>query len=472
MKKIKNFLFLILAISISNCLFAQKDSYNIKIQIKGLKDTVCYLANYYGDKQYIQDSARVDSKGNLFFKKNKKLPEGIYIIILPNKSYFEIIITDKPNFSFSADTSHSVKNIKIKGSPENTRFYDYIKFVNSKRKSLDSLKLIQKKVKTKEDSIAIKDKIKGIDNEVESHINNLMGKYPNDLFVKVLKSQNEIKIPAPPKLPNGSIDSNFQYFYYKTHYFDNIDFNDERIVRTPIYHSKLDYFFKNVVLQIPDSIIKESDIVIEKTKGSKELFKYTVYYLTYNSERSPVMGMDAVFVHMIEKYYQTGQAFWVDSASLAKVIDRARILKPLLLGNPAPFLIIQDTSGQNISNYDIKADFLIQIFWEPSCGHCQKELPHFVELNEKLKKENINAEVLTICTGSDVKEWKKFIREKKMNLFNGMDLNGRYYYKELYDIFSTPVVYILNNKKQIIAKRIGVEQIEQFLKNEIKNKKK
>ncbi|MDD5571406.1 MAG: DUF5106 domain-containing protein [Bacteroidales bacterium] len=472
MKRIRNLIFLLLAITIVNRVTAQKNSYEIKIQIKGLKDTLCHLADRYGDKQYLKDSARADSKGNIVFKGTKKLPEGIYLVILPNKSFFEIIMTDKPFFSFYADTSHSVASIKIKGSPENIRFYDYIKFVYHKRKSLDSLKLILKNAKTKEDSTVVKNKIKGIDKEVESHINELMKKNPDDLFVEVLKSQTEIKIPDPPKLPNGKIDSNFQYFYYKAHYFDNIDFNDERIVRTPVYHSKLDYFFKNIVVQLPDSIIKEGDIIIEKAKNNKELFKYTVYYLTYNSERSPVMGMDAAFVHMVEKYYNTGQAYWVDSASLAKLSDRARILKPLLLGKPAPFLILQDTLGQNISNYDIRTDFLIQIFWEPSCGHCKKELPRFVELNEKLKKENINEEMLAICTGNDVQEWKKFIREKNINLINGMDLNGRYFYKELYDVFSTPVVYILNSKKQIIAKRIGVEQVEQFIKAELKLKNK
>ena len=31
--------------------------YSIKIKVNGLKDTVCYLANYYGDKQYLKDTA-------------------------------------------------------------------------------------------------------------------------------------------------------------------------------------------------------------------------------------------------------------------------------------------------------------------------------------------------------------------------------------------------------------------------------
>ena len=38
-------------------------------------------------------------------------------------------------------------------------------------------------------------------------------------------------------------------------------------------------------------------------------------------------------------------------------------------------------------------------------------------------------------------------------------------YHEQYDITTTPVIYILNRKKEIIAKHLGVDQIAQFLKN-------
>jgi len=38
-------------------------------------------------------------------------------------------------------------------------------------------------------------------------------------------------------------------------------------------------------------------------------------------------------------------------------------------------------------------------------------------------------------------------------------------YHGLYDITSTPVIYILNEQKEIIAKRLSVDQIEKFLEN-------
>ena len=51
-----------------------EDGYTIRIKVNGLKDTVCYLANYYGTKQYYKDTAKVDANGVFIFKGEKELP--------------------------------------------------------------------------------------------------------------------------------------------------------------------------------------------------------------------------------------------------------------------------------------------------------------------------------------------------------------------------------------------------------------
>jgi len=43
--------------------FAAKEDITLKLKIKGLKDTICFLGNYFGDKQYLRDTAKINSKG-------------------------------------------------------------------------------------------------------------------------------------------------------------------------------------------------------------------------------------------------------------------------------------------------------------------------------------------------------------------------------------------------------------------------
>lgn len=57
------------------------------------------------------------------------------------------------------------------------------------------------------------------------------GSIDNQLFSS---ASNEIALPTPPKRPDGRPDSAWLFQYYRTHFWDNFDFSDERLVRTPI----------------------------------------------------------------------------------------------------------------------------------------------------------------------------------------------------------------------------------------------
>src|SRR5215204_4953646 len=102
--------------------------YNVKVKVNGLRDSLCYLANYYGDKQYLKDSSKADASGTIVFKGAEKLPGGIYMIVLPGKKYFELIIDKEQVFSVETDTMEYVKHMKVSGSNENKLFYDYLQF--------------------------------------------------------------------------------------------------------------------------------------------------------------------------------------------------------------------------------------------------------------------------------------------------------------------------------------------------------
>src|SRR5690606_21758214 len=107
-------------------------------------------------------------------------------------------------------------------------------------------------------------------------------------------------------------DQSAGYFYFKSHYFDNINLKDDRIVRTSIFHNKLDNYLNKTLIQNPDSIIVDVDKLISKVDRGSEVFKYVVHYTTYNFETSKIMGMDKVFVHMVDNYYKDDIAFWMD----------------------------------------------------------------------------------------------------------------------------------------------------------------
>ena len=261
-------------------------------------------------------------------------------------------------------------------------------------------------------------------------------------------------------LPSGVKDSLFPYHYYKAHFFDNIDFTDDRLLRSPIFHPKIKQYMDKMTAQMPDSINVSSDYLIEKSRNNAEIFKWMVYWLTLTYESSPIMGMDAVFVHLVEKYYVTNQAYWVDSTQLAKITNRAYTLNPILIGKKAPPIVMIDSASKSMPLYGVKAKYTVVIFWDEDCGHCKKEVPKLNELYiNKLKP--LGVEVYAIAAENKQQAWKKFIVENKLNWLNvhQPDDYKRAVTKKIYDINSTPYIYLLDENKIIKAKHIDVEQL-------------
>lgn len=445
--------------------------YLIKAKVVGVVNDTCYLGNYYGQYQYVKDTAISNANGEIIFQGKEDLAGGIYFIVLPGKKFFEFIIDKEQVISFETDTSDFTAKMKVKGSKENILFYEYLNFINARQKDYTIFKeKYQKNAENKDSVDFYKKKMEVIDNEVKDYKLKFIEQNPDFLIAKVFKGSKDPDIPEVPILPNGRKDSLFSYNYYKEHYFDNLDFMDDRLLRTPVFYNRLNYFMNNVIVQIPDSIKKEADKLIEKARGNKEVFKYIVWYMTNTYETSNVMGFDAVFVHMVETYYMTNQCFWVSPKILDNLTKRAMKLKPILLGNIAPNLIMQDTSLNLQALHGVKANYTVLLFWDPECGHCQTEIPSIHEFYVK-NKIDLGFEVFAVCTDTNMVKMKQFIRKHNLSWIN---VNGPRAltppYAETYDIYSTPVIFILDEKKVILAKRISYDQIGDFIRNDIKRK--
>jgi peroxiredoxin len=135
------------------------------------------------------------------------------------------------------------------------------------------------------------------------------------------------------------------------------------------------------------------------------------------------------------------------------------------LGKTAPDLIMKDTQDQLRSLYAIKNKYTIVFFFDPDCGHCREETPKLVEFYAK-DKAKLDVEVFAVSTDSSMTKLKKFITEFKTPWTT---VNFYYsavgHYQSLYDAPSTPTLYVLDDKKKIIGKKIPIEKLEEFITN-------
>jgi thiol-disulfide isomerase/thioredoxin len=463
-------LFLIVFLSMFPVLvFSQlNNGYDIEINIDGLQDSTIFLAYHLGDKQYIKDTLKVDKSGHAVARGKEALPQGIYMIVLPGKTYFELLISKDQNFSLHCVYTDYVNTLKFSGSEENSAFLDYqkkwiamqqyaaaiAKRVQSNKQNSDSVKILLAEQKSQETKMKfyLKDVI---------HLNN------GNLLSILVKAMLPVEIPEfsiPSIVANpDSVRWVLTYNYNKDHFFDNIDMTDERLLRTPILYGRLNAFFTNVVIQAPDSINKEIDKIIMKCQSNKKVFQYVAVYLFNHFRESEIMGHDAVVVKLADDIYLSGKADWVSKEFKDDLRKQVQLIRPNLIGKRAENLVMDSYKGIFVSLYDVEKEFTILYFWEPDCGHCKEATPKLKDYYEKVKKDNI--EVFAVCTQSDKQKWTKYIEENKLTWINGWDPERSSHFDVYYNVQSTPMIYILDKNKIIIAKKLSVENIGPFIDN-------
>jgi thiol-disulfide isomerase/thioredoxin len=167
---------------------------------------------------------------------------------------------------------------------------------------------------------------------------------------------------------------------------------------------------------------------------------------------------------MVQKYYAKGLCPWTDEAVLERMVTHANKLSHILIGKQAPELYMFDTNGMFRSNYDIKKKYTVMWFWDLNCGHCKSAGPKLVEFYNRAK-DSLDFEVFAICITNDIEKWKQAIIEREFPWINVGGNHANLDYRVVFDVTTTPVIFVLDREKNIIVKKIGVEELENFLRN-------
>jgi hypothetical protein len=476
-----------------------QSGYDITINIKNYKDTIAYLTFYQFDKTYIKDTCVNIKNGKIIFKGKKKLDKGIYSLIGQEKSlYFDFFVDDETQkLDLISDASTGIaKNIMATNSTHENDFFNYIKFIGKQNDELETVKQNTKGL-VKNDSIAaVVSKQRILDKLIQEYEENFLEQKRGKYIAEVINLKIEKTLKEIPKASNGRPDSLKVYQYYKKHYWDNVNFKDDGTLRNPFFYNKLNKYFDNLVVNHPDSVAVEIDRMMNKTQPENLLGKLLLAHFTYNYQTSKIMGFDKVFVYIVDKYFKTGKANAVyDEGIVKEIIKQGDKIRPLLVGMKAPDLVMINAADRDIiakmgfeaaktseevtklfyGNYakitsmfnklhDIKSDYLIVAFWDVDCSHCKVEIPKLLQEYHKLKSENKDITVYCVYTQNEGEKYIKYINDNKLdwiNVYDGVHYNNVI---EKYDVYSTPVIYVLDRNKVIKAKRIGVDQLEDIVK--------
>ena len=219
------------------------------------------------------------------------------------------------------------------------------------------------------------------------------------------------------------------------HFWDGIENFDGPTDENPILAAQIDFYFDKMVAPLPDSITLEISRLIEKTENNTDLRDFILWHLLERYRYPEYMSQDQVFVWLYDQYFSQLEIKDLNETNLALIQEKAERLRRLALFNVAPDIKL----GDSIDLQSIENNFTVLFFYDHDCDLCQQEMqdldsvvaqhPEITKLAIDMNTDDVQVDVLY----------------------------------DLYDIETTPLIYVLDRDKRIIAKKIRARQIPLFI---------
>ncbi len=460
---------------------AQNTGYKINVEIKPLKNKWVYMGYYYGKMMPIGDSAFLDANGRGVFKGKKPLAQGIYLLaISKSQLLMEMLVGKKQDFTVITDTTNPETLTRFVGSPENDQFKKYTAFVSSKGMAADKARNQMNATADQVEKAKLQTIVEKNVKEMEAYRQKVIKEQPTSLLATIFGSMQDLSLPASLKTPKTYQDSLAVYYYSRQHFWDGVNFMDGRVVRTPVFEKKLNYYLNSYVQPEADSIIHEFNWMTALGRNDNEMFQFLIGYFVDNYFNPKIMGQDKVFVHVYEKYFATKQVTWLTPNQMKQIEDRAMMLISNQVGEPAADLDLVDTAGKVQTLYSQPGNFTVVVFWDPNCGHCKTEVPRLDSLY-KASWKNSGVNIYAVMSAeSSFSDWKPFIDKNAvgwMHVHQTPEMraieekNKLPNYHQLYDVRTTPTMFLLDKQKRIIAKNLSLEDLNKVLEQKIRQLK-
>ncbi|MEM7574981.1 MAG: redoxin domain-containing protein [Bacteroidota bacterium] len=459
--------FTLLVTLFASLLAAQSPTTQIQFEIEGYEEDFMAIANNLLDNQYIVDTVWRDDNGVFIYEREEAMSPGIYLAVMaPQNDYFQFLVTEEEQqFSIKNSVADQVKGAQIEGSQENEHFFSYLGYLQEAGERNQAMRAqLESEDLSMADKTRLERELTELDEQVKAHQEDWLVTAPNSFVTAIIKANKNVEPPSFEEISDTDARRSAQLRYLQEHYLDNLDLQDPRLLRTPFLFQRINFFVERLHVQAPDSISVAIDRVLGRMDTESETFKYYLIHYLNKAANSEFVGMDAIYVHLIDNYYAKGLAPWTEEEQLASFLDNANRLRPLLIGEIAPDIQMQTREGNSISLHEIDSEYTVLYFWRYDCGHCKESTPFMKEFYDKWQERGVTLFAVCAKNADDVGECWEYVDEKEIgDWLHTVDPYLRSRYAVKYDLQTTPQIYVLDANKEIVSKRISAEQLDELM---------
>jgi thiol-disulfide isomerase/thioredoxin len=417
------------------------------------------LEGFTGLKTNVISATTTDEKGNFSLKYSKPDYGVGYLMASDNKPFF--VILSGENIEIIGEAISSTETISITKGQENSYFQQFAKEHPRREQALSAWNYLEKIYTSdplfsaqKTPSQAIQEEKLRIKNQDASYLENL----PKGSYVKwylptrkLVSAVSTVAQYRPEEIPET------------TKAFRNLDYTDQRLYKSGLFKDAIESHFwllENSGNSL-DKVFEEMKIAIDammvKLATNEKIFNEVTDYLFDLLEKHSLFQASE---YLALKVLNEGSC--TINSDLANQLETYRAMKK---GNIAPDMIFEKTHFAN-SNLtinklsEINSKFTVVVFGASWCPKCKEELPEIAKLHDKWKTKGV--EVLFVALEDNKSTFVEFAKAFPFLSYSDLKKWESKIVKEYY-VFSTPTLFLLDNKREIILRPNSVKQMDAWV---------
>jgi len=439
------------------------ESPDIRISIPGVPLPGALLIGQVGEQQYRAGEFTVDGNG-IVFKQAEPLKTGHYYAYFSDGAAVQLLIDQDQTMRLSApNAATAVTTMTVKGNEDTRRLYESLAFEAGQQ---EEFRAVGEAIRTTAPGTDAYNELQSQRNALidvrEAFQDRLFAQAPDALFTSYKRAGRNPRL-IDARNADGSLDEKAQVAAFRADFWDGVDFNDVRLLNTPVIFNKLKRYMTELTPQNADAIKASADDLLGRVLDQPDYYKFFANWITlqYEPGKTTVMDGAAIHVHMIQKYFTRERAFWADSMTVFGLQQRADQMAHSLVGQKGPDITVPGLDGSPKRLYDLKKPYIAVFMYNPECEHCIEQTPKLIQAHQGLKNE---LDVYAIALDTEADKWRNFVRQYGLSQFtNVYDPTNRSIFKTYY-VDNTPELYLLGPDRTIVSKNLKVEQLAQAIK--------
>lgn len=228
--------------------------------------------------------------------------------------------------------------------------------------------------------------------------------------------------------------------------------------------------YLQTLIEKPVPLIKlEVDRLIDSTGAQHPELQGTVAGIAFDFfTMSPVMGHDAVAVHIADEWFLNKRIALEDEELYPFLYTYAEFNRSSLVGAPMPGLEAEDLSGMRREIRETPSAYKVLFFYDTECSTCRREAPLLADLLRHYHGESLT--VFAIYTQDKRQAWEAYARETfgdidnpDVELVHLWDPEAESGFHKKYGVLSTPMMLLADSQNILIGRHLDCEALARML---------